>query len=452
MAERASSGALAEVAGGEHIGAARSRAMLASSIGLIAGKLASVALGFLAWIVAARLFSAHEVGLAAGAVSAMMLCTQFALLGISSAVIDQFPLHRSRPMLLLDTSIGLVSIAALIAGGIFLALAGTVLGELSVVAEDPLYASLFLAMCVLGTVGILFDQISAALRSGEQVVVRNLVSGAATVVLIAALPLVGAESSLTIFAAWTLGGIVMCAVGLLQLWRALERYRYRPRISSGLTRSLIRIGLPNYALTLAERAPGPILPVVVISVLSPTANAYWYAVWMMAWAAYFVPISVGLTVFAEAAQKPESLRSLIPHGIRSSLGIGIAGACVGALLAEPLLSLLGPAYAAAGTEPLRILLIGVIPITFVQAYFAACRAARRLGEAVATGLIGNAVAVLVAALAASSDGLVGMALGWVLAQVVVGAFASWRLVVVLGRSAEPAHVESGDLATSAAAR
>lgn len=448
MSAQASTRAPAPAAG-ERIGAARSRAMLASSIGLIAGKLASVALGFLAWIVAARLFAAHDVGLAAGAISAMMLCTQLALLGISSAVIDQFPTHRRRPALLVDTSIGLVSLAALVAGGIFLALAGSLFGDLGAVAADPLFASLFLVLCVLGTVGILFDQISVALRRGEQVVVRNLLSGAVTVVLIAALPEVGAQSSLTIFAAWAVGGVVMCGVGLVQLWRALERYRYSPRIDQRLTRSLIRIGLPNYALTLAERAPGPILPVVVISVLSPTANAYWYAVWMMAWAVYFVPISVGLTVFAEGAQRPESLRSLIPHGIRSSLGLGIASACAGALLAEPLLSLLGPAYAAAGTEPLRILLIGVVPMTFVQAYFAACRATRRLREAVVTGLVGNALAIGLAAVAASSDGLVGMAVAWVAAQTVIGAFATWRLTVVLGRTRGAGAGEQADLATVA---
>lgn len=452
MGDTAGSAAVAAPAAGERIGHARSRAMLASSVGLIAGKLASVGLGFLAWIVAARLFSTSDVGLAAGAISAMMLCTQLALLGISSAVIDQFPAHRRGPRMLFDTSIGLVSIFALIAGLVFLALTGSLLSDLAAVAETPVYALLFIALCVLGTVGILFDQISVALRRGDQVVVRNLLSGIVTVALIAALPALGADSSLAIFAAWAVGGVAMCAVGLVQLWRAVDRYRYRPRINRRLSASLLRVGLPNYALTLAERAPGPILPVVVVEVLSPTANAYWYAVWMMAWAVYFVPISVGLTVFAEGARRPEDLRGLIPHGIRSSLGLGVAAACAAAVLADPLLSLLGPAYAAAGAEPLRILLIGVIPMTFVQAYFAACRATRRLGEAVVTGLVGNALAVVVAAVAASSDGLVGMSVGWVAAQSVIGAFAAWRLTVVLGRTSPADASEQPDVAATVALR
>ena len=58
----------------------RTLPMAQNSVALILAKVATMGLGFLFWLVAARLFAPADVGLASGAVSAMMLITQLALL------------------------------------------------------------------------------------------------------------------------------------------------------------------------------------------------------------------------------------------------------------------------------------------------------------------------------------------------------------------------------------
>ncbi len=58
-----------------------------NSVNVIGGKVADLGLGFLFWLIAARTFPQEQVGLAAGVVSAMMLCTQFAIFGVGSALI-----------------------------------------------------------------------------------------------------------------------------------------------------------------------------------------------------------------------------------------------------------------------------------------------------------------------------------------------------------------------------
>ena len=50
---------------------------------------------------------------------------------------------------------------------------------------------------------------------------------------------------------------------------------------------------------------------------------------------------------------------------------------------------LGDDYAASGAAPLRILVIGIVPMAFVQGYFAVCRGTGRLREAVAAGWFGD---------------------------------------------------------------
>jgi O-antigen/teichoic acid export membrane protein len=416
--------------------------MFANSIALILAKVTTMGLGFLSWLLAARLFEPAEVGLASGAVAAMMLCTQFALLGISSAVIFLYPQHKQKPERLLNTAFSMVGLGALVTALLFLALANIAFQELKVVASIPLFALLFVVMSVLGTAGILLDQVSTAIRRGDHMFVRDLAAGLVTLSVIAVLPmLAGATSALVIFSAWVAGGVTMFLLGSVQLWRSLSRYLYRPRFERPLARQLLGVGLPNYALTLTERAPALVMPIVVTELLSPEINAYWYTVWMMAWVVFIIPIQVGINLFAEASHRPEALGKVIRHGVWSSLGLGIVAAAGLALAAPIALSLLGERYADAGAMPLRILVVTVIPLTFIQAYFATCRARRKLREAVLTGIVSGLVAVTAAAAAGIEYGLTGMASAWLAAQLATGLWSLWRLWAISRSGLAGATVE-----------
>lgn len=399
-----------------------------SSGGMIAGRGANLAFGFVFWVLAARLFPASEVGLAAGAVSATMLCVQFALLGVGSAFIGQLPAHRSHPQRLLDTALTIVGIGGLAGGTLFLLLARGAFVELREVVAVPSFAALFLTMVALGAAGVLLDQISMALRRGEQLLSRNAASGVATVALVAALPLLPARTGgLEIFAIWVVGGLITCGWGFVQLRRSVTGYCWRPRIDGTAARGLLRVGFPNHLLNLGDRTSGLVLPVVVTELVSPEANAHWYAVWMMAWVVFMIPFSVGIATFAEVADRPDSLRTSVRHGILAALVAGLAAATLLALAAPVVLSILGPDYVTAGTVPLRILLLGVVPMTLVQAYFAVCRATARLGEAIVTGAVNVVLGLGAAVLAGMQWGLAAMALAWVAVQYPTGAWASWRL-------------------------
>jgi O-antigen/teichoic acid export membrane protein len=405
-----------------------SLAVTLSALALIAAKVATMGFGFLAWIVAARLYPAHEVGLASGTVSAVTLCAQIALVGVGSAVITLLPGHIDRPARLLDTSVSLLMLTGAATALLFLLFAGSVLHELRVVAADPVYAVLFVVLSVGGTLGVLFDQVSTARRRGDQVLIRGVTAGVVTLIAVLLIGRwLGGGSSRDIFAAWVLGGLVTWSIGLVALSRALPGYRYRPALARALATELSRVGLPNYLLTLTERAPGFVLPIVVTELLSPADNAHWYAAWMMAWVVFVIPIQIGMTSFAEIAGDPARAGRIVRHGIRTSLAIGVAGGLAVALLAGPLLGLLGSGYGGAGAFPLRILVIGIVPLTFIQAYFSYCRARRRLGEAFALGGLNCLASIVVPAAAGVAGGLGAMAAGWVSVQVVSAIVAGARL-------------------------
>ena len=190
------------------------------------------------------------------------------------------------------------------------------------------------------------------------------------------------------------------------------------------------VGLPNHLLTLADRAPALLLPVLITELLSPTQNAYWYAVWMMAWVVFIIPVQVGMTLFAEASHGSKPLGVLVRQGVKHALVLGVGAAVVLELAAPLALSVLGHRYADAGTAPLRILLISLVPMTFVQAYYVVGRARRRLTEATIAAAVTGVAGVTAAALAGQAYGLEGVAIAWVVVQLLAGGWAAARLAVI----------------------
>jgi len=419
---------LAEIRSGK----GRPLPMFLNSMSLILAKVFSLGLGFLAWLVAARLFDPADLGLASAVVAAMMLCVQFSLVGVGSSIINLFPAQQHAPARLFDTAFSVVGVSALAAGAVFLVVAATMLHELRIVATDPAFAAVFVLLGVFGALGVILDQISTVVRRGDEALRRNILAGLVTLVVVVGVAVGRSGSaSLGILVAWVVGSVAAVALGWRQLAAAQIRYQYRPRLERSLARRLIGLGFPNYLLTLAERAPGPVLPIVVTELLSPATNAHWYAVWMVAWVVFIVPIQVGLSLFAEASHHPESLARIVRHGMRSSLAIGITGAIGVTIGAEVVLHLLGHGYAAAGATPLRILVWAVVPATFIQVYFSTCRAIQRLGEAIGTAIASGVVGVTAAAIGGLMAGLTGMAIAWLISQGLTAAWAFWRLRVLV---------------------
>jgi O-antigen/teichoic acid export membrane protein/glycosyltransferase involved in cell wall biosynthesis len=413
---------------GRHMRPFAGKAMTGNAIGLVIGRAAAMGLGFLFWLVAARVAEPAQVGFTAGVVSAMMLCTQFAQLGAGQAFITLYPRHLKKPAPLLDTVLSMAAIGAVVVGLVFLLLARTIFTRLDHVAHDPVWAVAFLALTVFGTAQIAFDQISMGLQRGRQAVTRNVACGLLTLAPLAVLPAIGiGVSKLGLFLAWVLGGAGTVTVGLWQLWKTCRGYLYRPRLVRSLVPAMLTTGLPNHVLTVAERVPGLVLPIVVTELLSPTENAYWYIIWMSALVVYITPQSVGIALFAEGSHRPDAMSVATTQALRISLIFGGGCAAVLLVIANPMLHLLGDGYEQAGAGPLRILLLGVIPMAFIGAYYGRCRARQRLAEAIATAVLGGLAGVFVTAIAGVHFGLTGMAIAWVLVQTVVAAWAGLRL-------------------------
>ncbi len=412
------------------------RSMVSSALGMVGGKASAMFLGFAFWLAAANLASPDAVGLAAGATSTIMLVVLVASSGIAAAVvIGLAERSRTEANRFLDTALTATTVLALLASGLALLLALQFLDELDAVARNGWFAVLFCGMGVLGSVGVVLDQVSMSDRRGSDVLVRNVANGVVTIIPLA---LVWAGwvtgSAPVLFAAWVAGSATAVALAIRHTRRIFPGSARRPLIHRSSARSLVGHGLGNQMLTSAERMPGLVLPIIVTEVLSPAENAFWYATWMMAWGVAVVPLSIGTALFAEVCREPSRKAPAIRQAVRSSLMIVVPLAVAVGLVAPILLSLLGDEYSDAGASPLRFLVVGAIPLTFIYSYFAVARATGQLREAILTAVVGGTVGIVAATLFGSgvfgSGGLTPMAAAWVAIQSLTGTWALWRLIVL----------------------
>ena len=418
----------------------RAQTFRTSSRGMIVGRLASMLLGFLFWLVAARLFSTGLVGITAATVSAMMLCTQLANLGLGPTLVTRLA-HSNDPRSLIFAAIMLSTGAAVVVSGLALFGSQFVQNELDRAARSPTFSLLFVLITVLGTLNILLDHISMSVGRGTEVLIRNVVFGSICVGGIGVVRLAdGHPEPSSLFAPWVVGATFACLIGLKQVASAfpnspdgdVKRFEHRRPSQSVYSRRtvlmersdvkrLVRVGLGNHALTLSDRLPALMLPVAVATVAGSEQAAYWYTAWMIAWAVQIVPASIGVAMLAEGARSHDRhnrLRSLTNHDtFRWALRLGIGAAIAVTVFAPILLSILGSDYEAVATTPLRILVWCVVPATFLQTYISHQRLADRFRSTTiilaSTGIFGVVATVLALQ---NGAGLQSAAVIWVAVQ------------------------------------
>lgn len=394
-----------------------------NSVWLLSAKASQMGLAFLFWVVAARTASVPEVGVAAASVSAVILSTQLGILGAGSAVIIALGEGQDRRRVL-DTAFSTVAVASLVAAGGYLLFTGLVAGGALSSTRTAPFAVVFLTAALLGTVLMCLDQASIALQHTEGAAVRYTLAGALALVAVLGAAAAGRPMTATLLlTCWTAGSAAALLLGVVQLRRWVG-YRFRFRLRPRRVRALLRLGVPNHLLTLSERLPAVLVPIVLAHVVSAEAVAYWYPAWMMAWLALTAPVSVGMIQFADVVRRPDAVVGTIRQGLLWSTLLGGAIFLVLGVGADFFLTMLGESYADASVTALRLLSLGLVAFIALQAYNAYCRAAGRTAEATAVGVL-VVVAVTAGTALAGAAGTAAVALVW------VGSVSAGALVAVV---------------------
>ena len=384
----------------------RHQDLLHGASSLVATTGVAAVLGFAYWALAARLFSQQAVGYGSAAVSAMTLLGTIGMLGLGTVLIGELPRRNFRAGLI---SAALIScgLGSLVLGLGFAVLAphfGVRFGDIS---RTPGQAALFAAGVCLTGVTLVFDQATIGLLRGGLQLTRNL---AFVAVKLLALPVAATilhdRFGVGIALSWVAGMALSVVPVAIRLRRTGTPVLPRP--DWGVLQGLGKTAVAHNWLNLAIAVPRSLIPVLVTVIVSPSANAAFYAAWTLSGFLYIVPTHLSTVLFAVASADPQVIARKLRFTLRLSVLIGLAGMAILGLGAHLALSIFGASYARAATVTLWLLVIGYLPTVPKVHYIAVCRASGRIPRAAVVLTAAAALEVTAAAVGAASGGLTGL--------------------------------------------
>jgi O-antigen/teichoic acid export membrane protein len=407
------------------------------------------ALGYAYWLAAARLFPARQIGLANGLVSLMTITAIIANVGTAPALVHRLPTRRRVEDWSTTLSASLLggALVGLLGGVLVLAILPVLSPQLSTARDDPVIGALFLAgtsACVCSTV---LDYAFVAERQSRAMSVRGATFALVKIPLVV-LPAIAfgtLHGTTWIFGSWVLAYIVACLAGIaIMVPRLRPGFRLRIRGAARELRDIGRLLAGNYFITLGNALPLYLLPVIVVTRLSATANAYFYITWMVGGIFFMISSAVGSSLFAEGSNDPARLTATTRASVRLT-AVLLAPAILLVLAAgEQILGLFGPAYASNGTHLLWVLTLASIPDAITNLYVPVLRVRRRLRAAGMLTLGMAAITVVAAWIVAPGGGLSAIGVVWLIGQTLGSLWVAWDALGTRQRALVRARCGQGE--------
>jgi O-antigen/teichoic acid export membrane protein len=284
-----------------------------------------------------------------------------------------------------------------------------------------------LAWVLVGVIAVLLvltwlqDAYFVALGQAGRSLERNFVLSVGRLML--PLPVVLLAFAQPVPLTWALALGASAAVGLVRI-RTMPQRTGRTVPGSEFFRTAAR----NVSGGAAEFLPGLLLVPLVLLLEGPEAAAYFGIAWTAAALLFQISGAIGRGALAQMVQAgPAGTRSAVRKGAMQHLWLVAPLTIAVGLLAAPLLSIFGAAYASNGAGVLAILCASILVVAPAWLYLAVLRSQDRTWPLVALPVALLLALVVLAPLLGARYGLVGIAFAWFLANTPFGLYGAVQL-------------------------
>ena len=382
-------------------------------------------LGYVFWLLVARIYTPTQVGLATALISSAGLVGTFSKLGLDFSLIRYLPMQKDKKGTL-DSSFTIVALFCLAVSLVFIVGLRFWSPKLSFVQTDPVLLAAFLVFTPLYSLTMLQHAAFVGLRSAKYSLFENALMGLAKLPL----PLVFLSVGLTgIVLSWGLSIVVGAGVALaVFLPRLVPGYSPRPTIHSDVVRSLARFSAGNYVADIADSLPGLLFPLIIVNVLTPDKNAYFFMAWMVSGVLSNIPLGTNTSLLAEGSYEPQDQRTNVVRTLKFTFALLIPSVIIVLLLAGPVLRILGPEYSRNAPQLLRLLALSSLPLAVVRLYVTRQRIRSKLAPVIIIYVVGAASVLTLSYLLLPVMGLNGIGVAWLTTQTASAFVAGWLLI------------------------
>jgi O-antigen/teichoic acid export membrane protein len=391
-------------------------------------------LGFVFWILCARMVSKAELGMGAALISALFTLGGLAQLNIGNMLNRYLAISGNKAARLIALSYAVAGSIAAILAFTFIALSNQLAPSLSFLAQSPSTAFAFAAIVIVWTLFSLQDSVLSGLRKSVWVPLENSLYAIAKIgflLLPGSFVILGSS----VFTAWTLPLlIIVVATNLLVFLRFVPTLASQSgqRNTAVAFKDVLQFFGWDYIGTTATMLTYGAAKLIVLNIAGPSGLAIYHLAWTVAFSLYLVGFGMSTSLVAEGAVDEERVRTLTSDTLVHMLVVLLAGAILLTAAAPVIMAMFGNEYKVESVPLLRLLVLSSIPGCLISIYLAVARLKRHLTM---LAIVQFALLLLLIALGIPLVhlwGATGMGIAWLSANVIVALGISVHIVATNG--------------------
>jgi O-antigen/teichoic acid export membrane protein len=404
--------------------------MLADAGALFASAVVNAGMGFIFWVVAARLYSPENVGIGTAIISGMTLMGNISRLGLDIALVRSLPgFSQEQRQSVINGSLLIVTLVGILVSLVF-ALQPAFANEITYLLRQSLWIMLGFALTCAGWgIGLVLEPILVVSKRGQYVVLKGFVFSLVRLIGLAPLVLPIFDQRLSVFMATSIG----VAAGLMIGWRGLgiNITRHWDTLQSGLAEirsSLAGYAIKNYISSLIAGLPGWLLPIIIVERSGAPNAAYFYTSWMIMVIVNNGPSALGFALLTEGARQGQASWQLFIKAIKYALLYMIPAVLAILLVGSRLMAIFGSGYSEGSHDLLPYLAIAGIPFAIVQICFMELRLEKELLSLILAATLFSGITIIGSYLLLPRMGITSIGLVWLVSCVVTAIISIWLVV------------------------
>jgi exosortase/archaeosortase family protein len=386
-----------------------------NSVYLMMSTLIMSILGFVFWMIGARLFTIEQVGLATTIISAMSLITSFSLLGLNTGLIRYLPTAENKDKKI-NTSFALVAIITIMISSLFLIYIRTFSPKLVFVHDNIILAFVFIFFMVFSSFSSLIDSVFIAYRSTKFILLKNTIFSSLKILLLFAFVWLGAYG---IFTSWMISMIMGFLVVFIIL---IIKFNYKPKFAfyDSIIKKIGKYSFGNYVAGFFGNLSTLILPLLILNKLGAENSAYYYIAMMIASLLFIIPSATSNSLFAEGSYNEKEIKIQIKKSIKIIALLLIPGILITIFLGKYILLLFGHEYSSEGFRFLQLLALSGIFMGINSIFGTLLRVKKKIKSLIVISIF-NAVLILGLSYLFMSNnlGLLGIGYAWIIGNAIV---------------------------------
>ena len=379
-------------------------------------------LGFVFWIIVARMYEPDDVGIATTLISIMGLLNSLTVMGLNSSL-DRFLPKSTHKTALINSSFVIVTFITLVACGIFLLGLPIFSPQLVFLRLNNFYIISFTLLVVFSSWNMLVESVFKAFRAVENIFMKNTIISVLKIFLSFVFIVFNAYGIfMAVSSSFDIG--VFFAVILI-----IFRFKIRPslKVKVSLVRETLGYSFANYIVSFMSSMPSLILPVIILNVLSAKYAAYYFVASQIQTLLQVIPLAAASALLVEGAYDEERLIKHTKKAFTTIIVVMFPAIAVIVLAGDLLLQFFGKSYASEAFQFLQLYSAATVFTALIEVSNAIMKVKRQIKPLVIFNVMASLL-TLGLSYAFISGKLVGIGWGWMLGQVIAGGVALFFIV------------------------